>query len=273
MYFGPSIAALTWIMSRIGTEMRARLMAARIAPSTKTYNPDELTGLPEPVQKYFRTALTSGQPIVTAVEITQTGTFNMSTSGDKWKPFTATQLVIPRRPGFAWEARIAMLPGVPVRVHDAYVAGEGILRATLFGLFSPANQRGTPEMARGELMRFLAEAAWYPTALLPSQGVQWTAKDAASAVATLRDGETEVALLFRFSENGLIGSVHADARGRTVGKTIISTPWEGGWSDYEIHGGMCIPVQGEVAWLLPEGPKPYWRGRISTLRYNFEPHL
>ena len=26
---------------------------------------------------------------------------------------------------------------------------------------------------------------------------------------------------------------------------------------------------GEVAWLLPEGPKPYWRGRITSLRYEF----
>lgn len=30
----------------------------------------------------------------------------------------------------------------------------------------------TPELARGELMRFFAEAAWYPTALLPNQGLQ-----------------------------------------------------------------------------------------------------
>jgi len=42
--------------------------------------------------------------------------------------------------------------------------------ASLFGLISLANWRGTPEVAQGELMRFLAEAAWDPTALLPSQG-------------------------------------------------------------------------------------------------------
>ena len=76
-----------------------------------------------------------------------------------------------------------MLPGLPARVHDAYIAGEGILHASLFGLVSVANLRGTPEMAHGELLRFFAEAAWYPTALLPSQGVQWEAVD-----DTLRHG-------------------------------------------------------------------------------------
>jgi len=154
-------------------------------------------------------------------------------------------------------------------VHDAYIAGEGVLHATLFGLVSLANLRGTPEIAQGELMRFLAEAAWYPTALLPSQGVQWIAIDDFSAKATLKDGETALTLLFRFDENGLIESVRAEARGRAVSGTTIPTPWEVRWNNYNLTDGMCIPTEGEVAWLLPEGAKPYFRGRITSLRYEF----
>jgi hypothetical protein len=26
-----------------------------------------------------------------------------------------------------------------------------------------------------------------------------------------------------------------------------------------------------VAWMLPEGPKPYWRGRLTRLAYEFAP--
>lgn len=53
--------------------------------------------------------------------------------------------------------------GLMVRVQNAYIAGEGILHALLFGLVvSLVNLRGAPEVAQGELMRFLAEAAWYP---------------------------------------------------------------------------------------------------------------
>jgi hypothetical protein len=32
---------------------------------------------------------------------------------------------------------------------------------------------------------------------------------------------------------------------------------------------MRVPLDGEVAWLLPEGPKPYWRGRIAEIDYEF----
>jgi hypothetical protein len=250
-------------------EMHAKLEAARLPIGVKTFDPNELIGLPAPVQKYFRTVLKAGQPMVAAVSVEHAGTFNMSETGEQWKPFTSTQRVIIQRPGFDWEARIAMMPGVAARVHDAYISGEGLLHASLFGLVSIVNLRGTPEIAQGELMRFFAEAAWYPTALLPSQGVRWEAVNDTSSKAMLEDGKITVALLVRFNEDGLIESGRAEARGRTVAGAVIPTPWEGRWSHYELRDGMLIPLEGEVAWMLPEGPKPYWRGRIINLNYEF----
>jgi hypothetical protein len=225
--------------------------------------------LPAPVQRYFRAALTDGQPIVAAASIEHAGTFNMSASGDKWQPFTSRQRVTTQCPGFIWDARITVAPGLKARVHDAYVQGEGILHATLLGFLTLVNMRGTRAVAEGELLRFFAETAWYPTALLPSQGVQWTAVDDSSAKATLRDGDISLTLLFRFDEAGPIASVRAEARARTVGGKVIPTPWEGRWRNYETRDGMRVPLEGEVAWILPEGPKPYWRGRITSLRYEF----
>jgi hypothetical protein len=162
-----------------------------------------------------------------------------------------------------------MMPGLPVRVHDAYIAGEGILHAAVLGLVSMVNLRGTGEVAQGELMRFFAEAAWYPTALLPSQGVLWDVVDDHSARATIKDGDLTLTLLFRFNKDGLIETVRAEARGRTIGGKVVPTPWEGRFWNYEARDGMQVPFDGEVAWLLPEGAKPYWRGRITKLSYEF----
>lgn len=251
-------------------DLRTRLEAARVPIQPRVFDVRELEGLPPPVQRYFRIALKEGQPIVAAVSVEQAGTFTVGETAAQWKPFTATQRVVARRPGFDWDARIAMMPGVPVRVHDAYVAGEGILHAALFGLVTLANMRGTPDMAHGELMRFFAEATWYPTALLPSQGVRWEAVDDASAKATMADGDVKVTLLFRFSEDGLVSSVRAEVRGRLANGAVVPTPWEGRFWRYELREGMQVPIEAEVAWLLPEGPKPYWRGRITKVSYQFD---
>jgi hypothetical protein len=215
--------------------------------------------------------LKDGQAIVTAARVAHTGSFNMSESGEQWKAFTSMQRVVTHRPGFVWDARIAMLPGLAVHVHDAYLAGDGLLHAAIAGLVTMADLRGGGELARGELMRFFAEAAWYPTAFLPSQGVRWEAVDDRSARATLNDGALSLTLLFRFDADGLMESVRAEARGRLVGKTATLAPWEGRWSDYRVQDGMRVPFTGEVAWLLAEGRRPYWRGTITSLAYEFAP--
>jgi hypothetical protein len=253
-----------------------RLEAARIdekvrPPSPARFDSRELEGLPAPVQRYFRAVLKDGQPIIAAVTVELAGTFNLSATGEQWKPFTSRQRVVTRRPGFLWDAQVAMLPGVPVRVVDGYIAGEGLLHAAVLGLFTVADLYGGGEIARGELMRFFAEMAWYPTALLPSQGVRWDAIDDASANATIVDGPLTLTLLFKFNEAGLITSARAEARGAMVGKEMVKIPWEGSWSDYQARDGMMVPVTGEAAWLRPEGRKPYFRGTLTSVTFEFSP--
>lgn len=251
--------------------LEARLLAARQPPAVARYRETELDGLPPPVQRYFRAVLRDGQPVVTGAVVRHAGQFNLGEAADRWVPFTSHQQVVTRRPGFVWDARMPMAPGLVVHVHDAYVDGEGLLRPAIAGLFTLTELRGQGDIAIGELMRFFAEAAWYPTALLPSQGVHWTPVDEHTARATLTDGPIRLTLSFRFGADGLISTVHADARGRTVAGRVLPTPWEGRWSDYQWRDGLRVPMQGEVAWLLPDGPRPYWRGSITELRFDVAP--
>ena len=46
-----------------------------------------------------------------------------------------------------------------VAVFIAWSILDFILHAAVFGLFTPVNMRGTGAVAKGELMRFFAEAA------------------------------------------------------------------------------------------------------------------
>jgi hypothetical protein len=246
----------------------ARLEAAR-EPTKTTIDFREIADLPPVVQRFFRVALNNGAPIPTAMTVAHTGTFNMGQSADNWKSFTSRQRTVMRKPGFVWDARVAMMPGLDVHVHDAYVAGEGVLNPAIGGLFSLADLRGTPEIAEGEFMRFFAEAAMYPTALLPSQGVRWEGVDDVSARAVLSDRGITITLLFRFGKDALIESVRAEKRGRTVEGKVIQTPWEGRWTNYTERDGMKVPMDGEVAWILPDRRAPYWRGHATALAYEY----
>lgn len=249
--------------------LTAGLDSPGAGPRADRYHVAALAGLPDPVQRYFRLALTDGQPMVQHLGLTQSGRFDLGTGTPRWKPFTATQTFATTPPGFVWDARITLFPGVAVRVVDSYIAGTGLLRPALLGLFDLGTQQGKGEIARGELMRHFAESPWFPTALLPGRGVVWSAVDDRSARASLTDGPLSVSLLFRFGADGLIASIHADARAAQVGKTTLLRPWECRMSDYQTRHGMRVPMMGEALYHTPQGEKPYFRGRIADLSYGF----
>jgi hypothetical protein len=250
-------------------KLRARLTNGQEIIKPKIYDQKEIEGLPAPVKRFFRTVLKDGQAIASAVKLSQQGQFNMSETEAKWSKFSATQLVITQRPGFDWDARIQIAPGVNAFVHDTYLLGEGNLQASLFGLFTVAKMHGTPESNQGELLRFFAETAWYPTALLPSQGVRWEAIDDNSARATMTDGTTTVSLVFQFNNQGAIATIWAEARYRMDGDKLTAMPWSGRFGEYSVRNGMLIPLEGEVGWEHPEGTRLYFKGKITEISYEF----
>ena len=108
-----------------------------------------------------------------------------------------------------------------------------------------------------------------PTALLPSAGVTWSPIDDSTARATLTDGATTVSADFHFGPRGEVVRTtmtrFRDVDG--VGVPTLFAATTGG--EYRRVSGMMMPTGGEAAWVLPDGPLSYWRGRIADVRYEF----
>lgn len=94
--------------------LRAKLGSGQRIIKPQIYDQKEIEDLPAPVQRFFRTVFKDGQPIASAVKFTHQGEFNMGEKKAKWSPFTSTQFVITQRPGFDWDARIQMAPGLKI---------------------------------------------------------------------------------------------------------------------------------------------------------------
>jgi hypothetical protein len=246
----------------------AKLSASPTSARVKRarYDRSMVAGLPTPVVRYFRFALRQGQPMIERARIDWIGEFSIRPR--RWSPFVATQHYRMYPPGFVWDARVRLAPALPILVRDAYLDHEGSLRAAIGGVVSVANAHGTPGMAAGELLRYLGEAVWFPTALLPCNGVTWSEIDHLSATATLTDGETMVSMVVHFASTGEITGLTA-LRPRDMRGTTVLTPWVAHLSGYSAQSGMQVPCAGDVEWELPTGPLPYWRGRIAHVHYDF----
>lgn len=254
---------------RASNALRSRLLADA-DPTSAVYTRRALCGLPPPVVRYLESTLQDGQPIARHARIRWEGSFNMGTPGrDKWVPFTAVQDIVPGAPGMVWNATIRMATGLSVRVRDALVGGEGSMRGAVLGLISVVDRAATPELTRATVQRYLAEAVWVPTSLLPSQGVRWSPIDDTRALATLQVGAVTAAVEFRFDAQGRPTSTFVPDRLYDDGKHPTAVhPWQGRYLSFTTAGATLVPDEAVVEWLLPEGPFAYWKGRPVAITYE-----
>jgi hypothetical protein len=261
-----SAANATW-QSRT-SETVARLAAAGLEPPDSVFTPRMLEGLPAPAARYLRAVLRDGTPLVWHAVIRHDGRFrNDPAKADGWE-FHSVQHYDVRPAGFVWDARMRMAPGVDMLVRDAFLSGEGSMLVRVAGLLPVIDEHDSSEIAAAALQRWLAETAWFPTALLPGQSVTWTAIDDSTARATATSGGTTASLDFHFGADSLLTDVRTDARARAVNGSTTRSPWRGAWSTWRWYGGMRIPMRGEAEWELPAGPFTYWRGSITEATYQ-----
>ncbi len=259
-----ALAFRAW--QRRTAELVGRLRVEAVsAPAPTVPTPEELAALPAPVARYFTYALGPESPVRLA-RVAHAGTFR-TRPGARASRFTSIQNIsaVPR--GFVWDAAISMLPLIPVRVRDSYLGGKAGVDGRIGGLIPVVREAGTPELASGALARWLGEAVWLPTALLPGPDFSWAAIDDRSARATLTDRGIEVSMVAHFGAAGEIVRITAE-RYREEGGRGVLTPWLIELGDYTHTGGMMVPMSGSVSWELPGGRFEYWKARIVDVEYE-----
>jgi hypothetical protein len=237
-------------------------------PATGTVDFDSFSRLPRPVARYFRHVLTENQKLIKTVRMYQSGVLRTSTTTDTWSSFTARQVVVPPVTGFVWDAKVEMPLATHVRVLDSYISGVGAGRVSILSAFAAAFESGGPELNSGALHRYLAEAVWYPTALLPQSGVTWSPINDHSAMAEVTDRGTTVSLEFRFNDVSEVVAIYSPGRFGRFDGAYKQVPWEGHFRDYQVRGGVRVPSYGEVGWYEGETLQLVWRGNLFDAQYQ-----
>ncbi len=268
------VAGLILFINKSRLEKKHEQLAADLLKAARPTDPsrfhyDDLDGLPSCVQRYLKKAVPEGHSIIASATLTQEGKFRLGDATAPWSDLTAQQTFTVNPPGFVWDAGITIAPFVKAQVIDMYSGGKGVLRAKVLSSITVADDGGTTELNTGELMRYLAEAVWLPTAYLPGQGVRWSEVSHNKAKATIEDEGNKASLLFTFNENDVVERVHSEGRYRSVDGSYQKTSWTGFFSNYEKRDGLLIPTKGLVQWDLDDGALPYWKGTITNIEYRY----
>jgi hypothetical protein len=178
-----------------------------------------------------------------------------------WMPFTATQTIAIRGCTFDWLAHAG--PFGMISARDALTAGEGRLDVTAIGFIPIARAEHSSALMRGELMRYLAELAWAPDAILHNTELCWRVDGPDTLAVSAGAGETESEVVLSLDSDGLIAGAFAPDRPRSATAPSLPTPWQGRFSEYRRHEGRWLPFAGEVAWKIEGKEIVYWQGRIE----------
>jgi hypothetical protein len=121
--------------------------------SGKTFRQEQLSGLPEPVQRYFKHTLKEGQPYIGYTRITHDGQFKTGLDKD-WINIRGEQYATTEKPGFIWKGTTSMFIA-----RDMFIADKGRLVVSILSLFNVVDAKGV-QYNQGERLRWLGESVF-----------------------------------------------------------------------------------------------------------------
>lgn len=224
--------------------------------------------LPGPV--YDLAIRLGADPQVTpsGISLTQTGRMKADIRSRAWMAFTASQTISARSCTFDWRARAG--PFGLISGRDALADGEGRFDILALGFIPLARAPHTAALVRGERMRYLAEIAWVPDAILHNPALRWDVVDGDTLAVEAGSGETACRVLLSLDSNGRIAGAFAADRPLSATAPTLETPWRGCFADYRQHCGRWLPFAGEVGWEFDGQSLTYWQGRIETWNLAFD---
>ncbi len=225
--------------------------------SDKTFSCEQISGLPKPVQRYFKHVLKEGQPCISYVRLTHDGQFKPDQKKD-WVDIEGEQYFTTEKPGFIWKGKTSLFTA-----RDMYISGKGRIIVSLLSLFKVVNGEGT-KYDQGELLRWLGESVWFPTNLLPDEYLRWTPIDSESAGLTFNYNGTSLFYKVNFNEKGEITQLETE---RYMGEDSLET-WVGKLRNYKEINGIIIPTKIEAIWRLKSGDFSYAKFNVKKIEYD-----
>lgn len=217
--------------------------------------------LPPEVRNLAAQLGATGSSSQSSVTLTQRGTMrDRPASREMW--FRAAQTINLLRSEFEWRASTGPLGCIAVR--DAMKGGEAELEVRAFGLLRIARVRGRAAAAKGEVMRYLAELAWAPDAILCNPTLAWTVVDERTLRVGAGHGPARGEIELELGESGRIAHVRAGDRPRWEGADFVERAWRGRFTDYREHRGRWLPFAAEMGWVLDGQTSVVWRGALLS---------
>lgn len=255
-----------WGRHRVNKAIKTAMQEIGHGPAT-AYNESMLAGLPEPVQRYFRRVLPSGQKFIRFARVHQEAEYKMKPQGE-WIDVTADSCYTTEQPALVWDAVLHDSRYRWRRAHLIYLHGTGEGMTKLYGGLTLSDYSGS-EADITLLSRFLSEALWFPTALLPSRYIEWKEHGPDSAEAVITDDDLQARVVFHFSATGEVERITTNDKFRDFRGGFHKEEFVMHCRNYKPISNVLVPTELEFVWELDSGNFPYARIHATEFDYKY----
>ncbi len=218
---------------------------------------NQVSGLPTPVRNYFIHVLKEGQPPISFARVKHTGRFRIALNS-KWTPITGEEYFTIAKPGLLWKGKTKKFTAV-----DAFLWGKGSLSVYLFGFIRISHGSGC-KFSQSELLRWLGESVWFPTALLPNDHIYWEPIDNHRAKLVFSHKKTVIFYNVTFNDDHEIVQLETN---RYMGNRKLET-WVGKLSNYKMRNNILIPTTIQATWKLKQQDFTYAVFNLIEIDYD-----
>lgn len=233
--------------------------------NSQVFDPDRLTHLPDPVQRYLNHSIAPGTPLATAVRLQMHGQIKLNT----WCPFQAEQ-VIAWNQGMIWSATAWMRGLLPIRGADSLINGCGRLEWKLLGLI-PVMRADGEDITRSIIGRMQGESIWLPSVLANGDRPWTVLNDSEIETPIHLLGET-TRLRLRLGGQGQVESIRFQRWGNLDETTYGDRLFSGVMNAETEISGYRIPSQFSVGWGQVESDNldetAFFRATLDRITYR-----
>ncbi len=236
------------------------------AAETEILTENDISGLPEPVQKYLKYTGVIGKEKVKNFRLLGEGEFK--TGKDKsWVKAKAEQYNFIDNPRRIYYMKLSM-SGLPVVGLHVYKDVTATMLIKLAGLVTVGDAKGEI-MNKAETVTVFNDMCLMAPATLIDKRIEWEMIDQLTVKGIFNNNGIKISAVLYFNEKGeLINFVSNDRYMTTSGEDYQNAPWSTPVGEYKEYNGIKLASYGEAHWSLPEGDFCYGRIYLKRVEYN-----
>lgn len=232
------------------------------------FTEEEISYLPEPVQKYFRYCGYLGKIKMINAKV-EWEEFNLKLSPDKnWMDTKVVQLNSIPEPARIVYMKTHLFKFIKFEGRDKFQNGYGSMKGKLANIINIFDEENS-YMDQSALVTVLSEALFIPNYALQDY-ITWEEIDENKSKATIKYNNIKASGIFYFDNDGKFYKFYTEDRYYNEGDNNKLVPWVIYVDNYQTINDIKIANEVRASWLLENQEYEYFKGKISNVIFNVE---